>query len=91
MVFQLMVVRNPGSNFREVFFGDDATGRSAPSQRNGEVPNRTVSLATRALAGRVPTSHVALNYRPAQDLRYRRQQFGQALLALTQGEFRKPA
>ena len=86
MVFQLMVVRNPGPNFRKVFFGGLAT-----SQRNGEVPNRTVSLATRALAGWVPTSHVALNQRPAQDLRYRRQQFGQALLALAQGEFRKLA
>ena len=60
MVFQLVVVRNPGANLGKVFLGDDATRGSAPPQGYGEVPNRTMSLAARALAGRIATGHVAL-------------------------------
>ena len=74
-----------------MFAGDDSAGRAAASQSDGEIPDRAMPLAARALAGRVPAGHIALDQRTTQDVGYRRQQFGQTLPALAQGEFGEPA
>ena len=91
VVFQRMVVLNPGANPLDMLGADDAARCAACSQGDGEVPHRTVSLAACALTRGITAGHIALDQRAAEDLRHRRQEFCQSLLTLAQGEFRKPA
>src|SRR5580658_2642246 len=91
MILHLVVVLDPAADFRQFLLGDDAAGGAAASQRNGQIPDRPMTLALGALAGRISAGHIALHQRTTQRLGDGRKQFRQTLPPLAQGQFRKPA
>src|SRR6267154_242382 len=91
MILHLVVVLDPGADFRHFLLGDDAARGAAASQSNGQIPDRPMALAFGALAGRISAGYISLHQRTAQDLGYRWEQFGQTLAALAQGQRGKSA
>src|ERR1022692_2485503 len=91
VILHLVVVLDPAADFRHFLLGDDAACGAAPSQSNGQIPDRPMPLALGALAARISAGHISLHQRTAQNLRDRRKQFRQTLPPLAQGQFRKPA
>src|SRR6266568_3250586 len=81
MILHLVVVLDPAADFRHLLLGDDAACGAAAFQSNGQIPDRPMALALGALAGRIAASHISLHQRPAQNLGYRREQFGKTLAA----------
>src|SRR5579864_1448924 len=60
VIFQLVVVLNPATDFIQLRRRDDSAGRASAPQGDGQVPNRSVPLAPGALASWISAGHVAL-------------------------------
>jgi hypothetical protein len=89
VIFDLMVVLDPGPHLLYLLRRHDATGGSSWPQGDGEIPHWPMPLAFGALAGRISAGDVSFHQRTAQRFGDRRELLGQTLAALTQGQFRK--
>src|SRR5580704_1129147 len=85
VVFQLVVVLDPASDFRHFLLWNDSAGGAAAAQGYRQIPHRPMPLAASAFTGWVPAGHISLQQRPSQNLRDRRQQLRKALATLAQG------
>jgi hypothetical protein len=90
-IFHLVIVLEPLADLGHLLFGDDSAGGAPAPQRDGQIPDWPVPLASSALAGGIATGHASFHQRSAQGLGEGRELLGQTLPALAQRQFGKPA